>query len=77
MNTNPNLRTTSHEATIRTPNYEIPTFMQNKPNFLNNQMNVNSLITKHYEQKPTFRLLSKQTQSNPISLTISFRNSLC
>jgi len=44
--------------------------MQNKPNLLNAQMNVNTVITKYYENE---RLLgrrknkAKQTQSNPIS----------
>ena len=71
MNTNPNLRTTSHEATLRTPNYEIPTFMQNKPNFSNNPMNISPFVIDVYEQKTPLRLPAKQTQSNPIKPNFS------
>jgi len=38
---------------------------QNKPNLLNAQMNVSSVITKDYENVP-LRTRGKQTQSNPI-----------
>jgi hypothetical protein len=41
--------------------------MQNKPNFLDAQMNVSSFITKDYESKQRLRTSPKQTQSNPIS----------
>ena len=48
--------------------------MQNKPNFLNAQMNINFCLTKHYEQKPSLRQSENkpktnpiQTQSNPLS----------
>ena len=35
---------------------QFESIMQNKPNFLNAQMNVSSFITKHYENDNTFRL---------------------
>jgi len=41
--------------------------MQNKPNLLKCQTNITSALTKNYENKPPFRTLRKQTQSNPIS----------
>jgi len=41
--------------------------MQNKPNFRNDKMNINSAITKDYEYEPRLRPPRKQTQSNPIS----------
>jgi hypothetical protein len=44
----------------------IHSFMQNKPNFSNNPMNITPLITRYYEQKPPHRPPAKQTQSNPI-----------
>jgi hypothetical protein len=44
----------------------IHSFMQNKPNFLNNQVNITFCSTNHYEQKPLLRPPPKQTQSNPI-----------
>jgi len=40
--------------------------MQNKPNFMDIQMFVSSVMTKHYEQKSHFALPAKQTQSKPI-----------
>jgi len=49
-------------------------FMQNKPNFLDAQMNVNSILTKDYERNDIFAVPENkpnsnpiQTQSNPIS----------
>ncbi|MHC4424159.1 MAG: hypothetical protein ACYSWR_05765, partial [Planctomycetota bacterium] len=42
-------------------------FMQNKPNYLDAQMNVSSVLTKDYENKTTLQMRGKQTQSNPIS----------
>jgi hypothetical protein len=41
--------------------------MQNKPNYLDAQMNVSSVLTKDYENKTTLQMRGKQTQSNPIS----------
>jgi len=41
-------------------------FMQNKPNFLNAQMNLTSFITREYKNKPRLPAQEKQTQSNPI-----------
>jgi hypothetical protein len=41
--------------------------MQNKPNLLDAQMNVSSVLVKDYENKPRLRTPGKQTQSNPIS----------
>ncbi len=43
-----------------------PLFMQNKPNLPDAQMNVNTVITKDYENKPRLPAPPKQTQSNPI-----------
>jgi len=41
-----------------------------KPNLINAKMNLNPVMTKYYEQKTPLRPPAKQTQSNPISLTI-------
>jgi len=41
-------------------------FMQNKPNFQNAQMNINSLITKDYENKWQRRVRKNKPNSNPI-----------
>ena len=41
--------------------------MQNKPNLLDAQMNISSVLTKDYENKPRLPAPGKQTQSNPIS----------
>jgi len=41
--------------------------MQNKPNSRKTKMNLNFYLEKGYENKPCFRVLVKQTQSNPIS----------
>jgi len=40
--------------------------MQNKPNLLDNQMNVSSVKTKEYENKRLCRRGEKQTQTKPI-----------
>ena len=40
--------------------------MQNKPNLTAPQMNISSVLTKHYENKPRLPAPPKQTQSNPI-----------
>jgi len=39
--------------------------MQNKPNFLNNQRNINPVMTKIYEHKMPLDQLEKQTQFKP------------
>jgi hypothetical protein len=39
--------------------------MQNKPNFLETQMNINPVKAKCYEQKPPLRPPVKQTQFKP------------
>jgi len=39
--------------------------MQNKPNFRKAQMNVNSFITKDYENDNAFRLPKNKPNSNP------------
>jgi len=41
--------------------------MQNKPNFLIARMNINPVMTKHYEHKMLCPDPAKQSQSNPIS----------
>ena len=46
-----------------TTNYLI---MQNKPNFLRHQMNINFYLTSCYKQKSPLRPPPKQTQSKPI-----------
>jgi hypothetical protein len=48
------------------PSTNQPLFMQNKPNYLDSRMNISSVMTNHYEQKPHLRPPPKQTQSNPI-----------
>ena len=50
--------------------YKSALFMQNKPNFLNNQMSISQVMTEHYEHKMPLRPPAKQTQLNPISLAI-------
>ena len=40
--------------------------MQNKPNFLRSQMNVNSLLTTDYENKSDWTLGQNKPNSNPI-----------
>ena len=40
-------------------------FMQNKPNFLNNQMNINFYLKNLYEQRPPLPVPAKQTQFKP------------
>ena len=50
--------------------YKSTLFMQNKPNLLDAQMNVSSVLTKDYENKGLCKCVKtnpKQTQSNPIS----------
>jgi len=46
----------------QTTNYLI---MQNKPNFLNIQMNVSPVMTKHYEQKTPLRQSENKPKTNP------------
>jgi hypothetical protein len=48
--------------------------MQNKPNLLDAQMNVTSILTKDYENVPRLRTPPKQTQSNPISNRAPYRS---
>jgi hypothetical protein len=47
-----------------------PLFMQNKANFCKGQMNANSIITRDYEKRWALRVEQKQSQSNPIILSI-------
>jgi len=46
---------------------QIDPFMQNKANFLDAQMNVNSFITKDYRKKDDFAVQKNKPNSNPIS----------
>ena len=39
--------------------------MQNKPNFLESQMNVNSILTKDYERNDIFAVPENKANSNP------------
>ena len=41
-------------------------YMQNKPNLLNAQMNVNSILTKDYERNDIFAVPENKANSNPI-----------
>ena len=59
-------QSTNYEVNLRTPNDKLPTaFMQNKPNFSNNSMNINPFTTKYYERKLPLRRPAKQTQFKP------------
>jgi len=40
--------------------------MQNKPNLLNAQMNVTSVLTKHYENKSDWKLGENKANTKPI-----------
>jgi len=40
--------------------------MQNKPNLLNAQMNISSILTKDYENKPNWKLGENKPNTNPI-----------
>jgi len=40
--------------------------MQNKPNLPDAQMNINSVITKHYENKSNWKLGENKANTNPI-----------
>jgi len=42
-------------------------FMQNKPNLLNAQMNVSSVLTKYYERNDIFAVPENKAKTNPIS----------
>ena len=44
---------------------QIDPFMQNKPNFPDDQMNVNKVLTKTYENNPCSGLLENKPNSNP------------
>jgi hypothetical protein len=55
----------------------IRVIMQNKPNFLNTQRNVTSIIKKVYRDIHLLGRRKNKPNSNPISLTIYFRKSLC
>jgi len=46
--------------------YKSPLFMQNKPNFKIGKMNVNSVLTRNYENQPLRRLPENKPNSNPI-----------
>ncbi len=50
---------------------QIDLFMQNKANFLDAQMNVNSILTKDYERNDIFAVLENKANSNPIKPNFS------
>ena len=56
----------------RTTNYQLNTsderciFMQNKPNLLNAQMNVNKVLTKHYENVHLLGRRKNKANTKPI-----------
>jgi hypothetical protein len=58
------------------PSTNSPLIMQNKPNFSNNLRSISSAMTKYYEHKTPLSPSPKQTQSNPILLTMYFRKCL-
>ncbi len=45
---------------------QFESIMQNKPNLLNNQINVSKVLTKDYENKRLCRRLKNKANSNPI-----------
>jgi len=52
-----------------TMNYELVTtnsFMQNKPNFLNNQTNISRVMTKHYDNFHPLGRRKNKAKTNPI-----------
>jgi hypothetical protein len=51
-------------------------FMQNKPNFMDTHIFVNSVMTKHYQQKTLLSYPAKQTQSKPIKPNLKRKNRL-
>jgi len=79
---NPTLAHFRHFSSLLTHNYRVSSaqkylIMQNKPNFPNALINVNSVLTKEYENVPLRRHRQNkpnskpiQTQSNPISTQI-------
>jgi hypothetical protein len=48
--------------------------MQNKPNFLETQMNINLDMTNYYEQKTPLRPPAKQTQNKPNQTQFQMEN---
>ncbi len=46
--------------------YKSTLFMQNKPNLLDAQMNVNAFLQKDYENETTLRPQKNKPNSNPI-----------
>jgi len=55
----------SSTSSIENPESSIESFIQNKPNLLNTQINVSSVLTKDYENSPLCRCAEnkpKQTQ---------------
>ena len=46
--------------------YKFAPFMQNKPNFLNTQMNVNKVLTRDYEKKTLGEHGKNKANTNPI-----------
>ncbi len=58
--------TTNWPSTLVESALQIRLFMQNKPNFLDAQMNLTSLITVEYENKSNWTLGENKPNSNPI-----------
>ena len=50
--------------------------MQNKPNFMDIQMSVSSVMTKHYKQKAHLAVPAEQSQTNPIKPNFKRENPL-
>jgi len=46
--------------------YKSTLFLQNKPNLLDTQMNVSSVLTKDYENKSNWKLGENKANTNPI-----------
>ena len=53
-------------TTVESP-LQISSFLTNKPNFPDNQMNVNKVITKDYENIANRKLCENKANTNPIS----------
>ncbi len=45
---------------------QINSFMQNEPNYLDEQMNVNKVLTKDYEKNSNWTLGENEPKTNPI-----------
>ncbi len=65
---NPQLATRNPQLPTRTiyPINQFESIMQNKPNFRKTKMNLNSYLTKDYENKSNWKLGENKANTNPI-----------